>query len=179
MKAWVKDLTNNAVNTAQNDQKVWFNQKIIEVRELFNVAGLMGPDESANPYADLSAFVESMHAHKRKCEQFRVNIFNPIEDLKLRIVDLNEILEKKMFVTDSEKAERKVLQQMAEKNQELREITRMDRNDINNKLSTFKADVSTATFGSHIHNFLKERVYMEWSSQVGRIKDLETELEEF
>ena len=40
----------------------------------------------------------------------------------------------------------------------------MDFNDLSNKMITFKAEVSSATFEAHVHNFLKDRVYMEFSS---------------
>ena len=66
-KSWVKELISNAVNTAQNDQKIWFNQKLGEVKNKFNVAGVVGPAEK-NPYPDHETFVASIHAHKLACE---------------------------------------------------------------------------------------------------------------
>ena len=50
---------------------------------------------------------------------------------------------------------------------------RMDRNDFNSKLATFKADVSLMMFDKPTFNFLKDKVYTEWTSlvQKGKLKD--------
>ncbi len=48
---------------------------------------------------------------------------------------------------------------------------RMDRNDYNSKLATFKADVSLMTFDKQTFNFLKDKVYQEWTSVVQKGKD--------
>ena len=76
-KKWVSDYFRNAINTNNNDQKVWLNQKLGEVKNMFNVAGVVGPAEE-NPYPDYNTFVASIHAQKLACEQFKVDIFTPI-----------------------------------------------------------------------------------------------------
>ncbi len=54
----------------------------------------------------------------------------------------------------------------------------MDRNDYNSKLATFKADVSLMTFDKQTFNFLKDKVYLEWTSVIQKSKDKDTVIEE-
>lgn len=54
----------------------------------------------------------------------------------------------------------------------------MDRNDYNNKLSTFKADMSLQVFEPNVHTFLKDTVYIEWKDYASRMKIAEGEIED-
>lgn len=42
MKAWVKEVTSEVVQAAQMDQRAWFNKRIIEVKDIFNVKDIIG-----------------------------------------------------------------------------------------------------------------------------------------
>ena len=83
-----------------------------------------------------------------------------------------------MFESDYDLAEKKLMTKFDEKMTELRETQRMDRNDYNNKLATFKADVSQQVFEPYVHNFLKDHVYNQWGGQKNRTKKIEAELED-
>mmetsp|Transcript_24531 Transcript_24531/g.32863 ORF Transcript_24531/g.32863 Transcript_24531/m.32863 type:complete len:97 (-) Transcript_24531:197-487(-) len=84
-----------------------------------------------------------------------------------------------MNESDYEKAEKKLVRRFDEKMSEMREALRMDRNDFNNKLATFKSDVGSMTFEKSVHNFLRDTVYTGWREHKDRSKALETELEEY
>ena len=84
MKAWVKEVTSEVVQVASNDQRAWFSKRITEVKNIFNVPGLIGPvsrDHEPNPYEDHQAFVRSMHNHKLAFDSFQTDIMKPIQEL--------------------------------------------------------------------------------------------------
>lgn len=108
MKSWVKGVTTEVVQVANNEQRAWFNKRIAEIKDIFNVAGLVGEaerDKDLNPYANHKAFVESMHQHKLGCEAFQVKIMEPLEELQEKIKDVDAVLKRKIFESDHEKAE--------------------------------------------------------------------------
>ena len=76
-KEWVKDLVSNAVNTAKNDQNVWFHHKLGEVKNIFNVEGIVGPAQN-DPYPNHKAFITDIYTHKLASEKFQVDSLNPI-----------------------------------------------------------------------------------------------------
>ena len=79
------------------------------------------------------------------------------------MAELNAILEKKLSEDDYELSEKKLLKRIEIKTSELRETQRMDCNNFNSKLTTLKVDLSSATFDTHVHKFLKDQVYTEFS----------------
>ena len=54
----------------------------------------------------------------------------------------------------------------------------MEKNEIVNKLATFKADINLVTFDQSTFNFLKDRVHPEWNAVSARGKAHEMRLDE-
>ena len=90
---------------------------------------------------------------------------------------MEEILGKKMFEKDYERAEKKLHLRIEEKINECKEKQRVDRNELVNKLAAFRAEVSDMTFDKPVHNFLKNQVYNEWKEVVTRTCTNETGIE--
>ena len=78
-----------------------------------------------------------------------------------------------MSEADYDKNEQKISSKLETKFLEIKEQMRMDRNDYNSKLATFKADVSMLMFDKKTFNFLKDRVYTEWQSVISKNKERE------
>lgn len=83
-----------------------------------------------------------------------------------------------MSDSDYEKAEKKLTLKIEEKMLEIKEQQRQDRNDFNTKLATLKADVSEMRFDKLTHDFLKDKIYVEWTKQIDRIKQIEASNQE-
>ena len=97
----------------------------------------------------------------------------------MKRVDLAEAdLKLKMYESDYEKDEKKLMQKLDERFQEIKEDQRKDKNDIINKLSTFKADISPVTFSQSAYNFLNEKVHKEWNSVSAKGQAHELRLDE-
>ena len=95
------------------------------------------------------------------------------------MTELNGIVAKKVSESDYEQYEQKLWKRIEMKDSEFHDAQRMDLSDINSKLSTMKADISSAHFEAHVHNFLKDRVYTEFSGQISRLSELEVEMRQF
>lgn len=54
---------------------------------------------------------------------------------------------------------------------ELKELQRRDMQDIDNKLSTFKSDVSMMALDTDTRNFVKNTVATEWGPLIARCKE--------
>ena len=99
--------------------------------------------------------------------------------MKNEIKEFRDVIAKKMFEKDYELAERKLMRSFEDKIQDLQESHRMDRNELNNKITKLKADVSLTNIPSNVRNFLIDHVYSEWATQGNRMRELERQNEEF
>lgn len=90
---------------------------------------------------------------------------------------MNTELRKSLTLIEFDKAERKNDKKMDEKFLALNEQSRLDRNDFNNKLATFKADVSLMTFDRETSSFLKNTIYTGWGDLVFKCKEYESKIE--
>ena len=97
-------------------------------------------------FPDYKTWVLHQHSEQTKTTDAVQLLQEDLSSLKQRM-DLAEAdLKLKMYESDYDKAEKKLLLKLDEKLNQLKEAQRQDRNDYNNKLATFKADISLVTF---------------------------------
>ena len=185
LKDWVKLLVADQVQQGQRVQRQFFNKQLSEIRETFNVPGIIGnyttEDELTGVVKPAFPSYGKFMEHLFESDQERVIVANSqaesLTEAQNRIADLEQQMKKTMTDNEHEKAERKLVQKFDGKFLEFKETLRRQENDYNSKLATMKADVSLVTFDKTNFNFLKDKVVNEWNVMVvGKGKEQEMKI---
>ena len=158
------------VRISQNDLREWFNTQLNVVKRQFIIPGVI---DNNGTYSDFKDFVNKITKSKseREAEGERVTEILAKTDTIIKAMQAD--LKKKIYEIDQEKAEKKLKQIVDGKFVEVKETQRVDRMDYNQKLATFKIDVSEMTFERDTLDFFKKQIYPNWGSQIKRTREAE------